>query len=727
MVLGTSREAWIGLALLGAVSVALALPGQETGHSGSRIAMVHDWSHQHVVFSNPATIEQGMRVRQDPRFWQQHFRRNVQLAVPAMEAAEDTRLDEEEDRTGVGDDWLGDLFRWRRHRRHRPNPPNTLKRDWAVSLGPNATVGAGNYPAKFSFDVSSANCGTATQPDFVVFNTSVQGSGTQASIVAYDNLYTGCPSGAVPSTYWSYTTGGAVVTSVVLSLDGSQVAFVQTGASSTIASLILLKWAPTTDHATSITPDSVPIVTASQYPTCPAPCMVVLPFSGAANDTNSSPFYDYANDVLYAGDDNGALHKFHPVFTMGPPAEVGSPWPVTLASGLKLTSPVFDGGSGKVFVGSGFTVTGSQLFAVSSATGSMAGTSSSLGKAPGITSGTLVDSSTGEVFAFVGNDASTACSGPCSAVYQFSTSFTSGTGTKATVGFGGSFPLYNGNFDNAYYTSANGTGNLYVCGGGGFSPSEPALFKIPINSGTMSTSSSAGPTISNSNVACSPLTEVFNPAGGGMDRIFGSVTNGSDAAACSNGGCIGSLSINNWQPSTGYAVGQQVLDPANFLQVVATGGTSKSGSAPSWMDTCGLETTDNGVTWVNSGFLTPVTPQGWQTNAFYSVGARIIDSNNNYECALATGIHTGILPPTWNTTIGGITTEITGLQWRNGGPTPNHSLPASGGTSGIIMDNVVGSGVLAGASQVYFSTLGTGGGCGAGNGCAVQASQAGLN
>jgi hypothetical protein len=56
----------------------------------------------------------------------------------------------------------------------------------------------------------------------------------------------------------------------------------------------------------------------------------------------------------------------------------------------------------------------------------------------------------------------------------------------------------------------------------------------------------------------------------------------------------------------------------------------------------------------------------------------------------------------------------------------SHALPTSGGTSGIIMDNVVGTGVIAGASQVYFSTLGTGAG-GAGNGCAVQASQSNLN
>jgi hypothetical protein len=54
-------------------------------------------------------------------------------------------------------------------------------------------------------------------------------------------------------------------------------------------------------------------------------------------------------------------------------------------------------------------------------------------------------------------------------------------------------------------------------------------------------------------------------------------------------------------------------------------------------------------------------------------------------------------------------------------------LAADGGTSGIIIDNIVGSGTLAGASQVYFSTLSGGcGGTGDTDGCAVQASQAAL-
>jgi hypothetical protein len=52
------------------------------------------------------------------------------------------------------------------------------------------------------------------------------------------------------------------------------------------------------------------------------------------------------------------------------------------------------------------------------------------------------------------------------------------------------------------------------------------------------------------------------------------------------------------------------------------------------------------------------------------------------------------------------------------------ALAAAGGTSGIIVDNTVAPGTLAGASQIYFSTLGSQA-CGSSGtgGCAVQASQ----
>src|SRR5208337_376852 len=61
----------------------------------------------------------------------------------------------------------------------------------------------------------------------VVYNTGVAGGTGQASIIAYDNLYSGCSSS--PSTYWAYNVnGGTIITSPTLSLDGTQVAFIVT-------------------------------------------------------------------------------------------------------------------------------------------------------------------------------------------------------------------------------------------------------------------------------------------------------------------------------------------------------------------------------------------------------------------------------------------------------------------------------------------------------------------
>jgi hypothetical protein len=53
--------------------------------------------------------------------------------------------------------------------------------------------------------------------------------------------------------------------------------------------------------------------------------------------------------------------------------------------------------------------------------------------------------------------------------------------------------------------------------------------------------------------------------------------------------------------------------------------------------------------------------------------------------------------------------------------TPAATLPAQGGTSGIIVDNF--STTFGGASQIYYSTLGIGTSL---TGAAIQASQAGL-
>ena len=209
----------LGISILGALTLSPGLVGQALPDSEAVIApATTDWTHHQVIFSRPATPEQAARVRKDPRYWQQ-----LRSQLPA-------RLSE----ARTGDARASGLRLGSNAARNQE-----LKRDWSLDMGSGATVGATNYPAMFSFHGVDANCASAAQPDFVVYGTGLVGSVTQADIVGYDNLYSGC-SGPVPTVYWAYNTGGTVTTSPVFSRDGTQVAFVQTDASGH-GILVLLK------------------------------------------------------------------------------------------------------------------------------------------------------------------------------------------------------------------------------------------------------------------------------------------------------------------------------------------------------------------------------------------------------------------------------------------------------------------------------------------------------
>jgi hypothetical protein len=211
---------------------------------------------------------------------------------------------------------------------------------------------------------------TKSLNNFTWAGPSLLGGAAQATIGAWTNLYVGTCSGdqvGVPNTYWAYDTGstGAIVTSTVLSIDGTQVAFVQNmGITGT---LVLLKWvtfdgaffAPTdiTDSPGGIATATTHTVSNANYRTCTAPCMTLLPFpaGGTITDTNSSPFYDYAADKIYVGDDGGHLRAFDNVFKGTPSQETiagGFHFPVAIPGGGVLTSPVYDSGTGKVLVAS---------------------------------------------------------------------------------------------------------------------------------------------------------------------------------------------------------------------------------------------------------------------------------------------------------------------------------------------------------------------------------------
>ena len=62
----------------------LALPchGQEA-RSSSRIGMPYDWTHRHVVFSNPRSLKAARAVFAEPRYWNQRMRRDPWREPPA--------------------------------------------------------------------------------------------------------------------------------------------------------------------------------------------------------------------------------------------------------------------------------------------------------------------------------------------------------------------------------------------------------------------------------------------------------------------------------------------------------------------------------------------------------------------------------------------------------------------------------------------------------------------
>ncbi len=324
------RPFYIFLLILATALAARTLTAQDQDH-GQLPALPHgvpyDWSHHHLIFSNPGTAEDAMRK-------------------------------------GTYDHWFQTVNdpRYQMHltRRHRHQEPNDRQQEfrrrreaesgglWGQSLGSaSAAVGAGMYPAKYSFDSNTLNCAGASEPDYVVYNTSVTPSATQASVVAFDNIYTFCTS-TIPQVYWSYNTGGTVSTSVVLFEDGYQAAFVQSNASK--ASLVVLKYkaGQGTSATTAVTPDTVTAAGAT-YASCrigATSCELELQFAndGATtpNDTNSPPFYNYArgSDTLWVGDDLGYLHKFTGVFN-GTPAEVTTGgWPIHVVTEATPTSTV---------------------------------------------------------------------------------------------------------------------------------------------------------------------------------------------------------------------------------------------------------------------------------------------------------------------------------------------------------------------------------------------------
>ncbi len=367
-----------------------------------RVPVVTDWSTKHVVFAKPRTARDAARLEHNTRYKMQVARRNA----PTFRKMADARVNSSD---------LLNRFRSRVRDPHStPSKADAARRDWSVPLGGTGatlfppSVGDGQFPAKFSFDITAPpDC----QNDFVVYNTNT------SMLVAFNNLYSGaaiggdaapCGTGG-PSVMFAYNVNkysdGVTTTSVILSEDGSQVAFVESSATQG-AVLHVLKWSAS-DGGTIIAPVNPINATnnLSQWATCggtnpgciwnvafspdwyytagggdvsprrsgaisrkPSP-NAVIQGTQAPSDTYSAPYYDYDADIIYVGTDTANVHQFVDIFnggaTAGPTEMISgyglTGWPlyVNYTDTPAITGPIEDEASGRIFVSdvNGFLLT----------------------------------------------------------------------------------------------------------------------------------------------------------------------------------------------------------------------------------------------------------------------------------------------------------------------------------------------------------------------------------
>lgn len=562
---------------MNALSV-LVLAGSTIGTPQLHAQTPLDWSHHHLVFSAPKDANQAAQIELEPRYQQQQARRKRAAAAvnssvnPPSVSEQLNQAADLADENGLRPISLAETFAALKEKKRSAGL-------WGESLTASGTVGAGNYPAKYSF-ASAAVCGTGAAADFVAYNTSVAGGTSQPSIIGFNNLYSTC-TGTVPSLAWAYNTGGTISTSVIISSTGTQLAFLHTPTSGA-SSLVILHW-----HAgdgTIGTPKGLTSQTsAANYATCrtstTAACMYVIAFANGNNNGNSSPFYDYTNDILYVGDTQGVLHKFTGVFSGTPGESSSNGWPVAMSSSTtyQLTSPVYDSTSKLVFVGGTNIATScatsgdgtGYLFSVTTGTGASqtVTTSELISRHCGFTDSPVVDSTSGKVYVFTSDDmngssSNSPCKGysggtsnsACNGVFQFTTTVSTAP-VEVVMGLAAKPPVptvFAGTFDNTFYTDGGTGGYVYVCGytttgtAGSDTVSAFNLNQIPVSTFSSAATATIQATLTGATGGCSPVSEADN----GTDRVFlsvtgdGTVSSGTcNSSAIESAGCLYSYTV----------------------------------------------------------------------------------------------------------------------------------------------------------------------------------------
>jgi len=425
-----------------------------------------------------------------------------------------------------------------------------------------APGGGQSFPAKYVFDVTaSPNCTN----DYVVIGVPANPeSGGQANIVGFNNLYSGSSTPTPycgmsgPTVMFAYASGsGQVPASVVLSLNGSQIAYVENRTDSSYFHVLTLGTTGTngTSPTAAVAPGSAGGNNAVDQ------SVLLSPDGGTTNQGSTNAAYvvyahNDANEVAYvttyssAGSGSGYLYKISNVFN-------GSATPTlvwSVAIDAVPSTPVYDSVSNNVF----FTDSSGRIDYVTDT-----GPSPSVVYGAVLASGNtaenavVVDSIGQMVYATFNSNGTNAL------IVQAPTSMASSVsvpvGTASTIYAG----PYEPDFNQAWYTGT-GTPLLYIAGTG--SGTLPTLYSVGFNgSGVMNSSADASTAaLATGTADSSPVTEFYN-ATLAKDYLFVGVTNNCIATAGGgNAGCVMSLDITSGFPTVG----------GSSTALAATGGTS---------------------------------------------------------------------------------------------------------------------------------------------------------
>lgn len=521
-VFGFTQRAVFGLGTL--LLMTGMLCAQESPAAGvaaiPHIGVPEDWSTSHVIYTRNASIEDMMKVRDDPRFLNNtllHYMRERRSWTQASASAASTTVLNNEGLSSAdaqaqelqGSGQIFDIS--------APPPSKNTKVDWAVSLGPTSGMAFGESPAKYTFNPSAPpSCS-----DFVVFTIGADGAvGSQANLIGLTNLYTNaagtgyCP-GTGPKWLFSYAIGtGLSDLSPVLSLDGTKVAWLENRGGNTaylhVTTFVAGQGTNATTGAVAVGAGGSSDIALSYTNATVTGCTAKLETNG-----DSDLYVDYASGNAFVGADNGNLYHVKGIFSGNPTLDFCIPVNTAVAANA-MSGAVYDALLNEVFITDSKTIyaytVGATSFTLAASYVYGNGSPNDTGPGP------LLDAFNGYIYLFTTHDKN----GNTSMV-QLPTSLASAVfvtlGPASTNDY-----LFYGTPDNNYYTygPTNAKATIYSCGTDSTTTTAQDLFAIGFLSTGLANTTPVMPANKNVNPGgkagyCSPITEFYD---GSTDRIF---------------------------------------------------------------------------------------------------------------------------------------------------------------------------------------------------------------